>query len=587
MNGIHMKNIEKKAHDKLRVLKQSIGLVLQYKKYYLFILLFLNTNLAILPYFTLFISKSLLNMIGKATKNSYKLIVMMLMGYVLLTILSICLKSVTDYLTAKYAEYLYMKLNISFTEKCKYLKAKDYENSKMYDALSRAEQQIGIRPINIFKQVIELYKCLISIVIGLIVMARWNKNILILFLILPFLTFKYFDQINKEEFRIVKTRTNDERYSWYISYLLFKDYNIKEIKTFGVYDYFLNQFSKIKEKIYTQNLSLYKKKTVFAILNSFMNVSITLFVYVKTIFETINGSISIGTLVLYISSTKKIEEMINAGVHGVFALFTELMYADFIFKFYDLLQDRKKETGVVKISHIDKIEFKNISYKYAQGNFMLNNINCEFSAGHNYAIIGKNGSGKSTIIKLISGLYDDYSGEILINGINLRDIDKESYTNAISVLFQDFNSYEMNAKDNILIGDINQTSENDERKFETIAKITGVDEFIKNLPYKYNQQLGSWFKGGTQLSGGQWQKIAMARCMFKSASVYLYDEATSALDITSERNFYNILQCKKDNIINICVTHRIKNIQNVDKVLFIEDGEIKKEGDYDDIIKCF
>lgn len=343
MNGIHMKNIEKKAHDKLRVLKQSIGLVLQYKKYYLFILLFLNTNLAILPYFTLFISKSLLNMIGKATKNSYKLIVMMLMGYVLLTILSICLKSVTDYLTAKYAEYLYMKLNISFTEKCKYLKAKDYENSKMYDALSRAEQQIGIRPINIFKQVIELYKCLISIVIGLIVMARWNKNILILFLILPFLTFKYFDQINKEEFHIVKTRTNDERYSWYISYLLFKDYNIKEIKTFGLYDYFLNQFSKIKEKIYTQNLSLYKKKTVFAILNSFMNVSITLFVYVKTIFETINGSLTIGTLVLYISSTKKIEEMINAGVRGVFALSTELMYADFIFKFYDLLQDRKKQ----------------------------------------------------------------------------------------------------------------------------------------------------------------------------------------------------------------------------------------------------
>lgn len=241
----------------------------------------------------------------------------------------------------------------------------------------------------------------------------------------------------------------------------------------------------------------------------------------------------------------------------------------------------------MKISHIDKIEFKNIFYKYAQGNFMLKNINCEFSAGHNYAIIGKNGSGKSTIIKLISGLYDDYSGEILINGINLRDIDKESYTNAISVLFQDFNSYEMNAKDNILIGDINQTSENDERKFETIAKITGVDEFIKNLPYKYNQQLGSWFKDGTQLSGGQWQKIAMARCMFKSASVYLYDEATSALDITSERNFYNILQCKKDNIINICVTHRIKNIQNVDKVLFIENGEIKKEGDYDDIIKCF
>lgn len=583
MNGILMKNTKKKRCNKFSTLMQSMNLVLQYKKSYLISLVALNTILAILPYLTLFISQKLLNMIGSKTEKVFQSAMMLIIVYVVLTTLLICVKSLTDYLSARYTEYLYMKLNISFTKKCEFLKAKDYENPKMYDALSRAEQQIGVRPINIVKQMIELYKCLISIAVGLTVMAYWDIKIVFLFLILPFFTYKYFDHINKEEFNIVKTRTKDERYSWYISYLLFKDYNIKEIKTFGLYDYFLNQFSNIKEKIYKQNIFLYKKKTIFSILNSFLNVSITLFVYVKTVFEAILGMIPVGSLVLYISSTKKVEEMINSGVHGIFTLSTELMYANFIFEFYDLLNNEKTNTGTEKIDHIDKIELKNVSYEYTSGKSVLKNISCEFNAGHNYAIIGKNGSGKSTLIKLLSGLYDDYSGQILINGIDLKKIDMESYFQTISVQYQDFNNYEMNVEKNILIGNINDNRK-DENKFNVVTKITGVDDFVDAMPEKYNQQLGSWFKDGRQLSGGQWQKIAMARCIYRPASLYLFDEATSALDLMSEKKFYDMLKSRKKNHINICVTHRIKNIQNVDKVFLIDNGEIAKEGGYIDVI---
>lgn len=218
-------------------------------------------------------------------------------------------------------------------------------------------------------------------------------------------------------------------------------------------------------------------------MNSFLNVSITLFVYVKTVFEAILGMIPVGSLVLYISSTKKVEEMINSGVHGVFTLSTELMYANFIFEFYDLLNNEKTNIGTEKIDHIDKIELKNVSYEYTSGKSVLKNINCEFSAGNNYAIIGKNGSGKSTLIKLLSGLYDDYSGQILINGIDFKKIDIESYFQTISVQYQDFNNYEMNVEKNILIGNINDNTK-DENKFNEVTTMTGVDDFVSVMPEK-------------------------------------------------------------------------------------------------------
>lgn len=580
-----MKNLKKNMLTKIRILKRSIDLVLEYDNKYLVSLLILNSILGIMPYLTMYILQKLLNMIGFLTSNSLNQVIKMLVIYGFLTLLLSCIKSLADYLNAKYGEYLYMNLNISFTKKCKCMNAKDYENPDMYDALSRAEQQIGVRPISIIKQFIELYRCVISFVVGLIVIAKWNIKIVVLFLILPFVTFKYFERINKEEYNIVKMRTNDERRSWYISYLLFKDYNIKEIKTFGLYDYFFNQFSEIKNKLYKQNIYLYKKKVLLALLNSFLNVSITLLVYISTIVEAIMGQLPVGTVVLYISSTKRIEEMINTAVRIIFNLSTDLMYADFIFKFYDLLNTNVSESGPTVIENIEKIEFKNVSYKYGHEKFALKNINYEFLTGHNYAIVGKNGSGKSTLIKLLSGLYDDYSGEILIDGIELKNINKDSYKNAISVQFQDFNKYEMSAKDNIRIGNVNKTRCTDPHDYLSIAKMTGVDAIVENLPEKYDQQLGSWFKNGVQLSGGQWQKIAMARCMYRKASVYLYDEATSALDLLSEQEFYNHLNMFKNNRINICVTHRIKNIQNIDKVLVLENGELKKEGDYDGLMK--
>lgn len=141
----------------------------------------------------------------------------------------------------------------------------------------------------------------------------------------------------------------------------------------------------------------------------------------------------------------------------------------------------------------------------------------------------------------------------------------------------------MNVEKNILIGNINDNRK-DENKFNAVTKITGVDDFVDAMPERYNQQLGSWFKDGRQLSGGQWQKIAMARCIYRPASLYLFDEATSALDLMSEKKFYDMLKSRKKNHINICVTHRIKNIQNIDKVFLIDNGEIVKEGGYIDVI---
>ncbi|MCH4004195.1 MAG: ABC transporter ATP-binding protein/permease [Lactobacillus crispatus] len=213
----------------------------------------------------------------------------------------------------------------------------------------------------------------------------------------------------------------------------------------------------------------------------------------------------------------------------------------------------------------------------------MKNVEFKVKKGETIALVGKNGSGKTTLIKLLAKLYEDYTGQILINGIDLKDIDDSSYSSAFSVVFQDFNDYQYTVKENVGFGSLKDMN-NDEDIYEALKK-ADMDKVVDTFPNKINQQLGTWFEGSIDLSGGQWQKIALARGLMKKVKLYILDEPTAALDPQSEYIFFKRFIKSTKGSTSFYVTHRFTNVKFANMILVLNNGQIVQRGTHNSLIK--
>ena len=567
-----------------KLLKETLLLLIKYKKIYLFILLFLSICSGVLPYVSLITSQNIMNYLQTMNGNFNSLLLLVII-YFTVIVTQMVIGSLYSYLLKKYNDYIFKELNILFLEKCSYLSYQDYENPRTYDILTRAEQQIGVRPISIINTFLNIISSFISFMSSLIILASWHLWSLIGFLILPILSYKYFVKINQKEFNTITNRTIKERQSWYFTYLMIKDYYIKEIKSLDLYQYFLNRYSKIKNEIYKEDIIINKRKSLFSFFYQLSNTIFSLVVVIVAMMEAFSGMILLGNFMTYISTSSKVESAITSITSSLFSIYTDLMYCQYLVTFFDLVNEREKNVKPVKkeIHDINTIELRNVSYRYPNSkNYALENISLKFEKGRKYVLVGENGSGKTTLIKILNGLYLDYEGDILVNGINLKNIDQFKYKKLISVIFQDYNNYELTARENIGLGDVSKIE--DFNAVYEAATIGGSKDFIESLPNQFDQQLGNWFEGGIQLSGGQWQKIAISRALIKKAEVSFFDEPTASLDPSSEYMFFNNLTKYSNNKITVFVTHRFTNARIADKVFVFKNGQIVETGNHEELL---
>jgi len=319
-----------------------------------------------------------------------------------------------------------------------------------------------------------------------------------------------------------------------------------------------------------------KKKAVFT---SFFNiiqemlVAIVIYIAAKAAYL---GEILIGNVTTYIKTVTLLQSNSTSLLNGIYSLYNSNLYMKLFFEFLDIPE--KEATGL-KINEIKKIEFRNVSFGYKQKVDVLHNINLVIEKGDTIAIIGKNGSGKSSLLKILCGLYTINKGTILINDTDIREIDIKNYKENISVLFQDFIKYEMKLNENIFMGDLNQK----DNKQAIVDALKNVDEkLLYNIASPeegINTQLGNWFDDGRQLSGGQWQKIALARTYFRKRDVYLLDEPSAALDSEAEvqvfDSFTNICKGK----IGVFITHKVAAAKKASKIIVLDQGKIVGIGD--------
>lgn len=564
-------------NKKTNIFKNLIWIIKKlysYDKKFLFISGATMIITGIIPVLSLVTMQEIMNLLQ--AKSSFKLLVTFILIYVFIDFFNLIYSSIISYYKTKFSLGFDLKFNEEILRKASKLKLKSYENSEIYDMIKRAKQESDGRLIAYFESFISIISKFITIQSYLVILLSFKPWIVICVLIIPIIKFILTKNINIIGFNIFKDRTNDLRKSWYLQWLLTYGDSYKELKTYNIFDYFIDKYKDYIEKFNSQDIDLAKKNLFWMSIISIFELIIDTMLFIYIVISGFIGKILIGNVMTYIKAISQIKELITNVLELFATLNKESLFIDELMKYFIL--EEIENDGLIKIDKINNIKIKNLSYKYENTNkYALKNINLEINKKEISAIVGPNGSGKSTLIKIIMGFYDDYEGEIYINDIELRQIDKSSILLKTATLFQDFIRYEATFRENISYG--NLTLLNDEKKLYSITNKFGISKIINDSTKKLDTQLGHWFDQGKQISIGEWQKVALSRAFAKNGDLYILDEPNSALDPIYEYNLAKLYKELLKDKIGIIVAHKFNNfIKDVDNILVFSDGEIIGKG---------
>lgn len=458
------------------------------------------------------------------------------------------------------------------------------EDSEFYDKLERARQQTAGR-VNLLSNMLGQVQDLIAIVTligGLLYFQPWLILLVILSIIPSFINEIKFSNTS---YSLSRSWTAERRELDYLRYIGANDKTAKEIKLFGLAQFIADRFEKLSYQYFNENKKLAVSRSKWGGLFNLIGTSSYYAAYVFIIYQVIVKAISIGDLTFLSGTFTRLKSKLEA----TFTRFTRISESALglkdYFEFIDL--QPKVNTNLNELPLPKNIQegfvFENVYFAYpGSEKNVLNGVSFTLHKGEKMAFVGENGAGKTTLIKLILRFYEPTSGRILLDGIDIKHYKKSDYQSFFGVIFQDFVKYEFMVKENIAVGKINQIENID--RINEAAKLSLAQEVIDELPQGLDQQLGKRFAKGADLSGGQWQKIALARAYMKDADVLILDEPTSALDARAEyeafHRFINLTVGKTA----IIISHRFSTVRMADTIIVLENGKITEKGSHEELL---
>jgi ATP-binding cassette, subfamily B, bacterial len=361
---------------------------------------------------------------------------------------------------------------------------------------------------------------------------------------------------------------------------------VKEVKLFGLGPFLTEKYGLLSDELNSQTVGLAKRKLIFGSLLSLLGTAGYYGTYAFVIYETVQGRLTIGTLTFLAGAIAGA----SANIQLLFSTFSTIadqaLFLSDLLEFFAVKPTIASKPGALRAPRPIRrgFEFKNVSFSYpGSPRPILRDLNFTLGPRERVALVGQNGEGKTTIVKLLTRMYDVTSGQILLDGVDLREYDPETLWNEIGVIFQDFVRYEMPARDNIAIGRI--AARPDLLSIRAAAVKSLADDVISKLPKHYEQILGSRFDGGVDLSGGEWQKVALARAYLRDAQLLILDEPTAALDARSEREVFERFAELTEGKISLLISHRFSTVRMAYRILVLDGGRISEQGPHDDLIQ--
>jgi len=502
-----------------------------------------------------------------------------------LACLGTILSRATDFcdtvLADKYARYISIKIMDHGSR----LDLTAYEDPIFYDKMERARVQGTDRIVMIQAsgRLFQQFITTVSLAAGIIKFSPLLLVGLIVCVVPAFIGETHFAFLG---YSLNFQQTPAKREMEYLRILGGSKESAKELKLFGLGPFFVQRYTKISDALHDQNVSLARRKLWVGALLTLLGTTGYYGTYGYVIYETIAGLLTIGTLTFLAGAISGA----STNIQQLFSTFSSI--ADQALFMADLLEFFEMKPKVVSKPNGLKVprpiaqgfEFRDVCFSYpGNSRLVLDHINFRLRPSERIALVGENGQGKTTIVKMLTRLYDVTSGQILLDGVDIREYDLEDLWREIGVIFQDFMRYEMTAARNIGLGRIEYRD--DEFRIRAAAQKSFAEQIIRRLPKGFQQTLGVRFEGGVELSGGEWQRIALARAYLRDAQVLILDEPTAALDARSEHDLFQRFADLTTQKMSVLISHRFSTVRMADRILVLEGGKIAEEGAHDDLVK--
>ena len=475
------------------------------------------------------------------------------------------------------------KVNVLILEKALTLELVHFEDSEFYDKMTQARSQASSRPLSLISRIFGLGQSALTLLTfsGLLLnFSVWAVIVLVVAAIPSFIAETRFSE---HAFRLFRWRSPETRQQNYLETLLAREDYAKEVQLYQLGEMLLKRYRDIFDRSYDKDRNLTIQKGFWGYLLGLLSTGAFYAAYAWIVMEAIAGKISLGEMTMYLVVFRQGQSTFASALTSIGGMYEDNLYLANLYEFLE--QPISKSDGKITrgIEH-DGIRFENVSFCYPESTEpVLKNISLHLQHGEKLAIVGENGSGKTTLIKLLTRLYTPSSGRIFLDGVDLNDWDIDVLRKRIGVIFQNFVQYQFTVGENVGVGDIDHL--NDDQEWE-IASAKGMAKpFINNMPKKFGTQLGKWFKGGQELSGGQWQKIALSRAFMRSqADILVLDEPTAAMDAEAEMNIFNHFRALTKNQMVVLISHRFSTVRMADKIIVMADGEITEQGSHEQLL---
>lgn len=460
-----------------------------------------------------------------------------------------------------------------------------FEDSEFYDKLERARRQTNSRTV-LMSQVLTQVQNIITIAFfaaGLIAF----KPILILILVVAILpSFLGETKFSADSYSLTRSWTPQRRELDYLRYIGASDQTAKEVKVFGLANFISDRFKTLADEYYKANRKLSMSRAFWGSALSVIGTGAYYGAYVFIAVDTVNGVISVGQLTFLAGSFLQMRNMLQSIMNRFSQIAESALYLQDLFDFFEIKPSIQNTKTLLPFPEKIKkgFAFDNVSFQYPGAKtYSLRNLSFRLNPGEKLALVGENGAGKTTLVKLLARLYEPTEGRILLDGHDLREYDLNDLRKNVSIIFQDYMKFQFAAGENIAVGNIE--GKDDQAAIESSALKSLADSVINKLPKKYGQMLGKRFTGGVELSGGEWQKIALARAYMGNAQLMILDEPTSALDARAENEVFIRFAELMEGKSAVLISHRFSTVRMADRILFLENGTLLELGSHEELME--
>jgi len=490
-------------------------------------------------------------------------------------------------------------VNVQILEKALRLDLSFFEDAEFYDKLTRARREASSRPVALLSESFSLVQNVITL-LGYAVMLAHFSAWIVLGLLLATLPATLSEmRYSKIAFRIRNWRSPESRKLLYLEYVLANDEHVKEVKLFGIGPHLLDRYRTLAESFFEEDKKLAIRRAVLTHAFSLIGTFAFYATYAVLAVAAALARITLGNLTLYVVSLRQGQQSFQSVLSGIGNLYEHNLYMSNLFSYIELAEANERAQAerattanaltapqaAVAADSERGLRFEDMGFRYpGKERWALRHIDLTIAPGDSIALVGENGAGKTTFVKLLAGLYQPTEGRIVLDGRDLSSWDPEQLRRRFGVLFQDFNKYQLKLRENVGLGSVTHLA--DQARIERAVERGGASELVQTLPGGLDAALGHWFEKGSELSGGQWQKVALARAfMREEADMLVLDEPTAALDAASEHAVFERFRELAKGRTTIVISHRFPTVRMAKNIIVLEHGEIVEHGSHEQLLE--